>query len=371
LPHTVYALNQNKNSTGELKLPDQQQEAVEDSIAIQSGGDTTIVIGASEAFLTQTLDALVAQIPVYIEQAREVVDLRLVEFKREILQLFKDTTDTGAEISAFKNPDFVHAVGKAQEQYTRSGEKENLQLLAALVVVRSRETNRTRLSLTLNDAIEKSAVLTKNEFSALALSLLLRNYQGNFPSQQHLATFLNNIVIPLLDDFTKDHSCCSYLASHSCGNLTMVGSTLEDVFWKSYSGLFSKGFDRNFWANCTRHHSDRGLIDQLLIPCINNSELLQLNALNEDVFVEVAGTKCGIEPQEARRIYNAVQEKKMSRQEMIEHLSSTVPRIQELFDAMSRDSYLCQFNLTAVGMAIGHAYARKNGFSEDLSIWIS
>src|SRR5229473_350490 len=147
-------------------MSQQDQDVRGGSLAVQSGRDTVIQHGLSPAQMKEIMEAIASQLPGYAAVAREIVDERLRDFEQRVIGRFADTSSTRSE--AFKDPDFQHVVIRAQNAYARSGDEQVRETLVDLIARRSMETDRTRLLLSLDEAVEKAALLTKNEFAELS-----------------------------------------------------------------------------------------------------------------------------------------------------------------------------------------------------------
>jgi hypothetical protein len=267
----------------------QDQEVRGGSLAVQSGRDTVIQQGLSPAQMKEIMEAIARQLPGYAAIAREVVDQRLRDFEDRVITRFADTSSTRSE--AFKDPDFTYVVTRAQNAYARSGDEQVREALVDLIARRSLETNRTRLSLSLDEAVEKAALLTKNEFAELSFIYLIR-YTRNVAirSLDDVAEYLNRYVVPLLPDICETDSSYQYLEAQACAKVVEFGSvSLYQYFRGHYSGLLTKGLDR---AQIEDHLPDgkKNALDGLIIPCRNDAKKFQLAALSREIFHEKAAS---------------------------------------------------------------------------------
>jgi hypothetical protein len=138
----------------------QDQNVRDGSIAVQSGENTNIFQGPSPTQIKEIVQATAeALLPSFTQVARQIADDRMKDFETVLLARANDPSVMRSE--AFKDPDFQYLLGRAQHAYARSGDHQLRDTLIDLIARRSREEDRTRLSLTLNEAVEKAAVLTK------------------------------------------------------------------------------------------------------------------------------------------------------------------------------------------------------------------
>jgi hypothetical protein len=198
-------------------VSDQKQQVGTQSLAVQSGGNTTITQGLSPEDMQKILLALGTQLTTYTAIAREIVDARLADFKEQLIEKFVDAGT--ANSTAFMDPDFQYALTRAQHAYARSGDEGVCDILIDLIAARSKQTDRSRLSLTLNDAVEKAAVLTKNEFAELSLSYLIRYVNLGAVTLPSFGARLSQFVSPLLPDISTENASYQYIEAQSCGSI--------------------------------------------------------------------------------------------------------------------------------------------------------
>lgn len=346
------------------------QKVADDGFAIQSGRDTTINQGVSPGDMKQIIEAIAGQLPAYAAMAAEIVEARLKDFERRVLERFSNPTS--ARSDAFKDPDFQYLLGRAQHAYARSGNETVGDTLIQLIAERSKQSDRNRLALSLNEAVEKSAVLTKNEFAELSLVYLL-NYTINHAigNLDFLAGYLTTFVVPLLKDISEANTSYTYLEAQSCANIITISTVdLGIVLRSNYGGVFGKGFDLKLLHD-SLPNDQKGVFDNssLVIPCLNDNSKLQFKALNRAAFIEVA-RPLGAADEVLNNVWNMFENTMWSNPEIVTNLSPRVPEIAELFRLWS-STPLKHMTLTSVGLAIGHAnLVRVAGFSADLSIWI-
>jgi hypothetical protein len=99
----------------------QDLEVTGNSVAIQSGRDTTVNQGLSPADLRQIIETVAAQLPAYAAVAQEIVETRLKDFEERVLERFANPQTSRSD--AFKDPDFQYLLSRAQHAYARSGDK--------------------------------------------------------------------------------------------------------------------------------------------------------------------------------------------------------------------------------------------------------
>lgn len=352
-----------------MSNPDQKQAAADGSTAIQSGRDTVIQQGLTPADLQKILAGLGEQISVYVSLARTEVDRRLGEFEGRVLERFAKDAETNA--NAFRDPDFQYTVGRAQHAYARSGDPAVGDILVDIIARRSQQTDRNRLALTLNNAVEVAATLTSNEFAELSLCFVLRYTVNNDVRDiQSFASYFARTIAPLLPDISRENASYQYMESRGCGSTQIMNSSLPQILRTTYAGVFSNGFERSV----VEERVSRQLVSTLeamkgLIPCMNDKGKLQVGVLNEDQW-KLVWKNLGLEENDAIALWNLMAGSIWPESDFILRLPSYVPDYATLADIWS-STPLNSFTLTTLGIAIGHAnICRITKFGAGLGLWI-
>jgi hypothetical protein len=348
---------------------DQNQHVGKQSLAIQSGGNTIIHQGVSPEDMRKILETLAAQVPVFAAMAKEIADARVADLEKRLIEKFSDPRQANSE--SFKDPDFQYLLTRVQQAYARSGDEAVRDILVDLIASRSKETVRGRLSLTLNDAVEKAALLTKNEFAELSLCYLIRYTRVG--DVTNLATFgerHSRLVRPLLPDIAIGNASYQYLEAQSCGTTSALHLNLINAFRQTYSGIFSAGFDRAQLARFLPEERIESLEGAgLLVPCINDLTKLQFDTLNKKDFEESAA-KSGLSEKETSDAWNVFESTIWNGEDFLAKVQKHYPEIRTLHSLWAGTPLETLF-LTTVGIAIGHAnLSRVAGFNADLGIWI-
>lgn len=344
----------------------QDQNVAEGGAAILSGRDTTVNNGLTSDQMKQIIETVAAQVPVYAAIAREIVDSRLSEFEGRIIDRFE--TDSKAQPEAFKDPDFQYLLGKAQHAYARSGDGDVATALADLIVERSKSTQRNRLTLTLNQAVEVASTLTVNEFAELAFSFIFSRTRAlGVSTLPALYQTLNERIDPYIDDISRSEASYSYLEAQRCANNGVLVTNFRDLLVGNYAGLLCKGFEKEELSVAVPN-LDLGN-SRLVLPSLHDSKKVQLNALDKATWDGVASDN-GVSPDVRDAAWSFAERSFMTKEEVIDALLPHVPRIAEAFEVWEKTP-IRSLQLTSVGIAIGHSYATKSGFKADLSIWIN
>jgi hypothetical protein len=351
-------------------VSNQDQRISEGAVAVQSGRDTVIQHGLTPAQMTEILSALAAQFPAQIAVAHQIVTTRLAEFEKSFLEKFNSSTNANSE--AFADPDFQYVVRASQHAYARSGDGNVRDTLIDLIARRSKEQGRTRLTLTLNEAVEKAALLTKNEFAELSLCYLLRYTMNHrIGNMEQFTNYFQLSIAPLLQDISKEDASYQYLEAQSCGNAGAFGSDLIQILRERYGGIFSGGFERHMLAG-NLPDGKKDLLDQAgyVIPCLNDSTKLQIKAINKDDFLKLTKTTIQLNEAELTNVWNMFEATIWNGEDFLSNVEKCVPEIRTLAELWNK-SPLNKFTLTTVGIAIGHSnLVRTSKLDADLSIWI-
>jgi hypothetical protein len=360
----------------------QDQRISDSDIVIQSGRDTTLIKqDVTPVIIEQIVSALAQQLPAYAKIAREIVDARLDEFNRSLLRRFAHLDL--ANPNAFKDPDFLYAVTRAQHGYARSGEKEIGDILIDLISERSRVNSRDRLSLTLDAAVETASTLTLNEFAALSVVFFLRYasvmYAGNI---EWLARYFSKNLDPFVNDISREASSYYYIESQQCGTIGSSPWRLEDLLKTKFAGTFSRGFtwedvEQCFFQNHLAGDTDpidelviRQELEQFVIPCFNNTHKLQFNVANE-VALKFYLANCPFSDIDKTSILELVSRNiDFDYKRAIDQICEIYP-IFSTIGVLWENTPLQNLTLTARGIAIGHAnLCRAGGEVLDLGNWI-
>ena len=137
-----------------------------------------------------------------------------------------------------------------------------------------------------------------------------------------------------------------------------------------YGGVLAKGFDKETLISHLGDNNENAFDDtNLIVPCIHDSKMLQLNAVRRAVFVEAAAPT-GLHIDQINNVWNMFENTMWSEDEVIQNIGPYVPEIAELF-RLWKNTPLKNQLLTSVGIALAHAnIVGVTGFDADLSIWI-
>ncbi|MEJ1118868.1 LPO_1073/Vpar_1526 family protein [Phyllobacterium sp. CCNWLW109] len=331
---------------------------------IQSARDT--IVGNSAEDMKLIIEALGDQMLKFASVAKETAQARLDKFEEMVLNRFAKMEDKYS--SAFQDPDFQYLIGQSQRAYARSGEDYTAEILVDLIEQRALEPARNRLSLTLNDAVEKTAVLTASELAELSLIFALRyTLQPQIQTIADLGAYLSEVSKAFLSDVEEDSSSYTYLASHSCVSIEITALSLYEIINETYARICSNGADKSEYTPALN-----GMVEvldtALLVPSQYDQGrfVLATNSMTHlRSILNPVGLGHLVEP-----LWNLQKNFRMPQEELIIKLEKFFPEIRNLV-AIWDHSPLKSCILTSTGIAIGYAnYKRKCGFEPDLSVWI-
>lgn len=350
-------------------LGGQKQNATEGSTAIQATGDVTVNGGLSPAQMVEILSALTAHVETLGDVARAQIEDRLKAFEAGVLERF--ATDGTTRSEAFREPDFLAATLDAQKAFARSGDEGLREVLTDLVAQRSKIAERSRLSLTLNDAIAKVGSIPDSDLSALSMIFTFQNVQNNgLMNIQQLAEFLSRVCLPLLDNISTSESAANYLAAHGClipPSGIAVQTDALGILSQRYGDIITKGVSeadlRDKFADYD-HLLQKGLIVDS--PYGNGQKVFAVSGPQ----LETVLSQVGIYGEYSERYKEVSSGSQPSGDEFQRVMNAYLPRISEIMATYNKPT-IKNSRLTSIGIALAHANLAKGPLRDvDLSIWI-
>jgi hypothetical protein len=159
-----------------------------------------------------------------------------------------------------------------------------------------------------------------------------------------------------------------YLQTAGAGSIISLSSVpLGTALANNYRGFYSKGFaiDDSVPDELRRLADDR----ELFIPCLRDSDKLQINAVSSREVADLAGRKAI----EADLLENFANVGVMRAPEIEAELVERIPEAVVVVERWQK-SGLAAFESTAAGVAIGHAYWSQvvpADASAPLDVWLS
>jgi len=343
---------------------------------IQKAGDDSTNIQADKVTINHGLS--------YVDVKQIVLDLfhaNFLEMSKEAAQVAKERAEeiTDAFLAALKknnpeglncaqDPDFQFALFEVQKEYAKTGDKELGDLLVDLLVDRTKQPKRSILQIVLNESILVAPKLTAGQIDALSIVFLLKKTKMNGINNTLLfKKYLDDYFMPFSSTISKNDSCYQHLEYAGCGSVSIMSYNIIELFKNGYGGILSKGFELSVLA-------DSGIdllhFPQLVIKCLHNMQNFQINALALDDLNSTL-KRLNIDANMAEKVRDLYKNSLMSNEEIKNFIISICGYMNNIFDVWE-NSKLQHFELTSVGIAIGHANLKKR-ISEftDLSIWIN
>jgi hypothetical protein len=351
----------------------QNQEVGDGSIAAQAARDVTINQGLSVEECKELMHAtLVAALPIYKAEMEEIAKGRMSELEDKIMKRISARPEISRD--TLKDPDFHYTLNRAYNAYARSGDPAIGDTLVDLITDRAKQNDRTRLALSLNDAVEKVALLTKNEFAELSLMYILkltRNVGVN--NYDKFLSYLDQTVLPFVDDVSDDDSSYLYLEAQNCGSLPVLAQhDLRGLLIASYGGVLSNGTSKDNLKNSLPAEWQYIVENpRLVIPCIHDTDQWQISTIDKPTFInQLAKYQIAVPEDVAANVWNANEAAFWSEAQMSERIGARLPKFTTLAKLWG-STPLKSFRLSTIGIAIGHANARRIVRLEaDLTTWI-
>lgn len=291
------------------------------------------------------------------QRAEELVD----NFLNEVKERSPDAVQT------MEDPGMQHAIFTAQKEYARTGDKDLSDMLVDILVDRASQVERNLKQIVLDESLNIVPKLTSSQMDSLTIIFIIK-YSRNFGinNLESFKNYLASYIKPFVSILSKENSLFQHLEFTGCGSISMGSSNIQDVFSKTYKGIFCKGFTQEQLASSVPEHEK---YQSLIIPCLNDSEKFQLAALDEEVLEEKA-KPLNLTTEELNKLKPLLNNYQFNGGELKDLIKKQGDFMNDLFDVWD-NSPLKNMTLTSVGIAIATAnLRRKTGISVDLGIWI-
>lgn len=347
----------------------QSQKTLDGSTSLQANGDINITTGIQPSQMTEIMAEIRKQVGSFIAISNETVTVRLDDFEKRMFEKFSPNGE--GKINSFADPDFQYQVRQAQQTFVRSENQDVHENLIDLIAKRSQCDKRDRLSLTLNDAIDKSSLLTSEEFAALSLCFTMKHVRlvPKLPDFVSRIQFGNHFK-PFLKDVSRDVTSYQYLESHGLASLQPLVSKTFDQIMEICRFSFP------------RHTNVENILaiggHQLLVTLLNSGMFTSLNLSKESVVLPVCGPDSKFDaglsvikdPEAKKAIKNLANDLTRSKDEAYNFVKEAFPEIDELKEIWN-NTPLNRLSLTTTGIAIGYTNAKRlSAFDAPINIWI-
>lgn len=345
----------------------QSQQSGDNSVNIQGKNVSVIKSGLSYADARQiAVDVFEANFYRLSEVAAATAKERADKLIDMFLQKLSEKNPDALE--QMKEPDMQYAIYTAQKEYARTGDENIADMLVDVLVDRASQNQRSLMQIVLNESLSVVPKLTLDQLNALSLIFQIKYLRYlRFKNLEAIPEYIEKYYAPFLLNTTKERACYQHLQFAGCGNISIGGSKIESIFRNNYPGLFSKGFTKEQAESIVGTFDSS--FEKLLFPCLHNSSLNQVKAIDDETIQERV-LECVNDEQIVEKMKNLQNKYLMSEMEIKDYLISVHPKMEQLFDLWD-NSHMRNMTLSSVGIAIGHSNIRRTiGETFDLSIWI-
>ncbi|SHM37241.1 LPO_1073/Vpar_1526 family protein [Fibrobacter sp. UWB7] len=346
---------------------DQTQKTGNDCTNLQAGNDINVFNGVPYTEARQiALDVFNANFMKLVGVAKDVAEERANKITQSFLEKLMKENPAGS--ASAKDPDFQDSLFTVQKEYAKCGDSDMGNILVDLLVDRSREPRRSLKQIVLNESIRTVAKLTENQIAILSVIFILRYTVNNsIINQETFGEYLDKYLLPQMKFIADSRAAYEHLEYAGCGTVQIGSIELSQVWQTGYQGIFSKGFNNeNFDIGKLSPES----ISKFIMKCMNDPTKYQIRALSlKELNKKIAAES--VSENEANYIRELFGKNKMTPDEMKAKIVEIRPYMADFYDIWEKSS-MKSFQLTSVGIAIGHANLRKSlGNFADLSIWIN
>jgi hypothetical protein len=345
----------------------QSQSASKNAVAVQAGRDVVVHAGMSyEDVKAVALEVYRANFYQLVGIARDEASARAEQITGAFLDKLYAEYPEG--IQQANDPGFQHALFTVQKEHAKAGDEDLGALLVDLLVDRSKQKRRDVLQLVLDESISTAPKLTDGQLANISLVFILKMTRNQaINGYSDLGEYLDKHVEPFINKVVVKHTAFMHLEFTGCGSRSLMDAALESIFIEGYPGLFQNGLTL---AEIRARGIPGAVISNLFTPCLSDLDKWQVSALNTTVL-EQRLEALVLEEDDRGTIRSLFESSKMSAVEVKAKVLEVRSYMGALFDIWS-SSGLSNFNLTSVGIAIGHANVKKTtGEFTELSAWIS
>ena len=348
----------------------QNQDVSGGSLAVQAKGDAFVHLGLSTSDLRAIVECMADQLPKYAAIAAVIVEERLKTFEEKVVGKFD--AELTQHRQAFADPDFQYLLRSSQQTYARSGDEQTCDNLVNLIAERSKIASRDLISLSLNTAVERAGMLSAEAFAALSYAFFWTKVrQSGKTTIGSVAKHLLQFADPILAEVPRSDLSYSYLESVGCGKMQPLTSvTLPIILVQSYPHLFSNGVPKSdIEARVEDAAFAQSIIDAGILVHVGENLFVSSLGSQDEFITAIKG--CGLADEKAKLAWEVVVSRPMANEQIDQLLQSAGFKIsphQEIWDSTA----LRHFDLTTVGLAIGHANLKRvASFPADLSLWLN
>lgn len=326
-----------------------QHQGIEGSgTAIQSGRDVVVTVNQGLSYAdvhSIAVDVFKANFMELKGNAMELARQRFEEITEQYLQKLQKEFPAGLQQA--ESPAFQDALFNVQKEYAKTGDVDLGALLVNLLVDRTRHENRDLMQLVLTEALNTAPKITKQQLDLLSIIFFLKRAQAYPADHEGLGALFKMFLEPFSTQVKASEANFSYLEFTGCGSTSMLQANLGAIFENFYGGLFRKGL-----------HPDQ--LNGIDFPagisfkqCLNDPTKVQFAALNW-AQIETVCNASGVDDATKNTIKGLFDNGKMSEGEVQEIVVRHASFMQVFFETWNATPMM-QFNLTSVGVALGHS----------------
>lgn len=313
--------------------------------------------------------------------ALDVFDSNFIHLKNEAAlvasQLAEEITENILEklnnekpelLQEFKKPGMQEVLYIAQKEYAKSGDKDLGDLLIDIVVDRAGVTKRNMLQIVLDESLLIAPKLTVEQMDTLTLNFLLsRTIRKDIGNYEDFKLFLNNYILPFIDNLLNENQEYNYLEFLRCGKIiTNNLIPLEVIIKEHYKGIFSQGITIDEFNNLFENSE---IFLPILGRCFHDESKIQILAYNNE-HLKTITNNLNIDNNTFNKLESLYNRSIIDTNKIKNLLLDLDNRISKLFEVTEK-TFFRNFQISSVGIAIAHAnYRRRTGETLDLSIWI-
>lgn len=295
------------------------------------------------------------------QQAGDVAAERAESIRDEIVDRL---AREGTSADNFSHVGKQVALLDAQKGFAVSGDEELKQVLVDAVIGLAGEPERSLKSIVLQESIKIIASLTPDQLRLLATIFVIRHvsFNGSSSLSALLSEYQKHIDFSV-GQLSVTQGALRHLEYLGCGKTSISSASLYGIVSENYPGLISKGY---LESELLAAFSPDPLPFAGVMRCLRDPSRLQVAAVNNRVVDEKSA---GWTEHQAAIAKLKLTENLIEEAVFDAEVRTISPEAAYLADIW-RDEHLDGFELTSVGIAIGHTYAVAHGLTADLSIWL-
>jgi len=255
------------------------------------------------------------------------------------------------KMQRLEEPSIQSSFFEAQKEYAKSGEETLKNQLLQLLSDRINTEEYTLKQIVLDEAIKTISKLTKDQINCLSLIASLIYLIHNITNLTALADLINNRILIFYSENMGVREFFSHMQYSGSCIILPEGKTfisIEEIFLKRYTGLFSNGFTEEEFKKDIDQNID--YYRPLLMECLHNKQKLQINAMNINVL-ENEMNKNGIN-KNTNKIIELFKRTTMNKDEVATVLIEINSNMEKLIEFWKSKADLKVLKLTSVGLTI-------------------